>query len=70
MIFQTPAQRQRGVGRALIQRVVSEAAANSFLTLYLFTPSAEAFFSHLGWSIVEHARYRNADVTIIARQVA
>jgi hypothetical protein len=38
--------------------------------VYLFTPSAEAFFSHLGWSIVERTRYRNADVTIMSRQSA
>jgi GNAT superfamily N-acetyltransferase len=69
-VFVAPAHRGRGVGRALTQRVVSEAAVHGFLTLYLFTPSAEAFFSHLGWSIVERTRYRNADVTIMLRQSA
>ena len=39
---------RRGVARTLTQRAVSEAAAHGFLTLYLFTPSAEAFFFHLG----------------------
>jgi predicted N-acetyltransferase YhbS len=69
-VFVAPAQRQRGVGRALTQHVISEAAARGFPTLYLFTPSAESFFSHLGWSIVEHTRYRDADVTIMSHQVA
>jgi len=69
-VFVAPAQRQRGIGRALTQHVISEAAARGFPTLYLFTPSAEAFFSHLGWSIVERTRYRDADVTIMSRQIA
>jgi GNAT superfamily N-acetyltransferase len=69
-VFVAPAQRQRGIGRALIEHVISQAAARGFPALYLFTPSAEAFFSHLRWSIVEHTRYRGADVTIMSRQVA
>jgi GNAT superfamily N-acetyltransferase len=69
-VFVIPAERQRGVGRALTQHVISEAAARSFLTLYLFTPNAEAFFCHLNWSIVERTRYRGAHVTIMSHQAA
>ena len=69
-VFVSPAERQRGIGSALTQHVVSEAAARGFSTLYLFTPTAEAFFSRLGWSIVERTRYRDADVTIMSREVA
>jgi len=69
-VFVAPAQRQRGIGRALTQHAISEASARGFSTLYLFTPSAEAFFSHLAWSIVERTHYRDADVTIMLRQIA
>jgi predicted N-acetyltransferase YhbS len=69
-VFVAPGQRRRGIGRALTQHVVNEAGTHGFPTLYLFTPGAEAFFSHLGWSIVERTRYRNADVTFMSRQVA
>ena len=65
-VFVAPAQRRRGIGRALTQHVISEAAKRGFRTLYLFTPSAEAFFSHLGWSVVEQTRYRDTDVTIMS----
>jgi GNAT superfamily N-acetyltransferase len=68
-VFVAPAQRGRGIGRALAEHVVREAAALGFTTTYLFTPSAEAFFSHLGWSIVEHTHYRDAGVTIMSYQV-
>ena len=69
-VFVAPAQRQRVIGRALTQHVISEAAKRGFPTLYLFTPRAETFFSHLGWSIVERTRYRAAAVTIMSYQVA
>jgi N-acetylglutamate synthase-like GNAT family acetyltransferase len=69
-VFVAPVHRQHGVGRALTRHVIREAAARDFHTLYLFTPSAEAFFSHLGWSIVERTRYRDADVTLMSYQVA
>jgi N-acetylglutamate synthase-like GNAT family acetyltransferase len=64
-VFVAPAHRRRGIGRALAEHVIGEAARLGFPTVYLFTPSAEDFFSRLGWSIVEHTRYRSADVTIM-----
>ena len=69
-VFVAPTHRQNGVGRALTQHVIREAAVRGFHTLYLFTPNAEAFFSHLGWSMVERTRYRDADVTIMSHQLA
>jgi len=68
-VFVAPAQRRRGFGRALADHVVHEAGARGYSTVYLFTPSAQNFFSHLGWNIVEHTRYRDTDVTIMLRQV-
>ena len=65
-VFVAPEHRQRRVGRALVQHVVRDAAALGFGTVYLFTPSAAQFFSRLGWSVVEHTRYRDADVTIMS----
>jgi predicted N-acetyltransferase YhbS len=69
-VFVAPAQRQRGIGRALTQHVITEAAARGFATLYLFTPSAEAFFSHLGWSIIERTHHRDAEVTVMSHELA
>jgi N-acetylglutamate synthase-like GNAT family acetyltransferase len=65
-VFVAPAHRRCGIGRALAEHGVGEAARLGFTTVYLFTPSAEDFFSHLGWSIVEHTRYRDTDVTIMS----
>ncbi len=65
-VFVAPAHRGCGIGRALAEQVVHEAAARGYSTVYLFTPTAAPFFSHLGWSIVEHTRYRDTDVTIMS----
>ena len=65
-VFVAPAHRQRGIGSALTQHVIHTAETLGFPTVYLFTPSAEHFFSRLGWSIVEHTRYRETDVTIMS----
>ena len=65
-VFVAPAHRRRGIGRALTQHVIREAAVLGFPTVYLFTPSAELFFSRLGCSIVERTRYRDTDVTIMS----
>jgi predicted N-acetyltransferase YhbS len=65
-VFVDPAHRRRGIGRALAEHVVCEAGARGYSTVYLFTPNAQDFFSHFGWSIVEHTRYREVDVTIMS----
>ena len=65
-VFVAPAHRGRGIGRALAEHSVREAGARGYSTVYLFTPSAADFFSHLGWSIVEHTRYKGADVAIMS----
>jgi predicted N-acetyltransferase YhbS len=65
-VFVALAHRGRGIGSALAEHVVREAAARGYPTIYLFTPSAQDFFSRLGWRIVEHAPYRDTDVTIMS----
>jgi N-acetylglutamate synthase-like GNAT family acetyltransferase len=65
-VFVALAHRRCGVGSALAKHVVREAAVRGYSTVYLFTPSAQDFFSRLGWSIVEHTRYRGTDVTIMS----
>jgi GNAT superfamily N-acetyltransferase len=65
-VFVSPAHRRHGIGRALSEHVVREAVRRGFAKLYLYTPNAVDFYSRLGWSIVEQARYRDTDVTIMS----
>ena len=66
-VFVPPEQRCRGIGRALSEHVVQQAAAMGFAALYLYTPSAERFYARFGWHVLEHTYYRNTDVTLMSR---
>jgi len=61
-----PEHRRRGIGAALVERVIAEARMLGFPMLYLYTFSTEQYFSRLGWRFVERANYLGADVTIMS----
>jgi GNAT superfamily N-acetyltransferase len=65
-VFTAPEFRGRGIGSALSRHVVRHAAAIGFSRLYLYTPSAEGFYSRLGWSVVERTRYRDTAVSLMS----
>jgi GNAT superfamily N-acetyltransferase len=57
-VFVAPGHRRRGVGAALVERVVQEARALGIPRLYLYTTGSGALYFRLGWSVVEHTFYR------------
>lgn len=65
-VFVHPAERRHGIGRALVEHVMREAAARGFATAYLYTPNAQDFFSRLGWTILERTHYRDTEVTVMS----
>ena len=65
-VFVAPDQRGRGIGVALVRRVIEDATALGVRRLYLYTPSAENFYSRLDWSLVERTNYRGADVAVMS----
>ena len=64
-VFVDPNERGRGIGRALTLHVMREAGARGFPKLYLYTPSAEDFYTKLGWTVLERTRYCGIDVTVM-----
>jgi GNAT superfamily N-acetyltransferase len=58
-LYVAPVRRRHGVGSALVQRVVQEAARLNVQTLYLFTTSNEneMLYAKLGWSVRERVEY-------------
>src|SRR4051812_22104630 len=50
-----PVWRSRGVGRALVTRVISDAEARGLRALYLLTTSAERYFPSFGFETVERS---------------
>jgi N-acetylglutamate synthase-like GNAT family acetyltransferase len=69
-VFVAPDHRRCGIGAALVQRIIDEAKALGVQRLYLYTPSAEHFYSRLGWALVEHTSYRGANVTVMSYECA
>jgi GNAT superfamily N-acetyltransferase len=57
-VFVAPEHRRRGVGAALVERVVREALALGVARLYLYTPGSGTLYLRLGWSVVERTFYR------------
>ncbi len=64
-VFVAPEQRGRGVGSAVVRRVVEEARALDVKTLYLYTPDRESFYARMGWSIHERTEYMGVGVVIM-----
>ena len=55
-VFVAPAH--RGIGAALVERVVQEAQALGKPCLYLYTPGSGALYLRLGWWVAERTFYR------------
>jgi N-acetylglutamate synthase-like GNAT family acetyltransferase len=68
-VYVSPPYRSRGVGSALVHRVIKEAQELGVEALYLFTPDREGFYIRLGWSTVERAEYRGYTVSIMALEI-
>ncbi len=64
-IFVVPEARGGGIGRALVERAVVQAAGLGIETLYLFTAGQEAFYRRLGWSVRERVLYHGREGAIM-----
>ena len=56
-VFVAPAHRGRGVGAALVGRVIEEARVLGFPRLYLYTPGPGILYTRLGWMVRERTLY-------------
>jgi len=57
--------RGKGIAAALVQRVVSHAAAAGFPELFLFTPSKEHYYAKLGWQTLFREDYHGQRETVM-----
>jgi predicted N-acetyltransferase YhbS len=64
-VFVAPEHRCRGIGAALVRRVMAEAGRLSVPVLYLYTVHSEKFYASLGWSLQEHTTYRDQNIAIM-----
>lgn len=64
-VFVAPEHRRRGIGAALVRRIMAEAGRLSVAVLYLYTMHSEKFYASLGWSLQEHTTYRDQNIAIM-----
>ena len=64
-VFVAPEHRGQGIGAQLVRRIMGEAGALHVSILYLYTVHSEAFYSNLGWSLLEHCDYRKQKIAIM-----
>jgi GNAT superfamily N-acetyltransferase len=65
-VYVKPEARGRGVGSALVRRVIDEVAGLGVSRLYLFTESARGLYEQLGWHEIGAENFQGLDVTIMA----
>jgi GNAT superfamily N-acetyltransferase len=65
-VFVRPASRGRGIGRALVARVIADARALRVPTLYLYTTDAMAYYQALGWGACGNMTLDGADITVMS----
>jgi predicted N-acetyltransferase YhbS len=64
-VFVAPVHRHKGVGAALVRRVVAAAHEAGVAVLTLFTPDQEAFYQSLGWRTIARENFRGDEVTLM-----
>lgn len=65
-VFVAPEHRRKGIGAALVRRIMDEATSLQVSKLYLYTVDSTAFYASLGWSLAEKTRYREKEVSIMS----
>jgi GNAT superfamily N-acetyltransferase len=64
-VFVVPTHRGRGIGAALVDRVVTDARRLGFPGLYLFTTEAEGWYTPRGWRARERVVYAGQPAVIM-----
>jgi len=61
-------RRRQGIASKLVFRIIDEARQLGIGKLYLYTATAEAFFTHLGWALVERSVFHDAPIAVMSYQ--
>jgi GNAT superfamily N-acetyltransferase len=68
-VYVHPPYRRRGIGQALVKRVVAEARALGVPRLYLFTPDQEEWYAGMGWHVTERRLYMGKPAVIMTLEL-
>lgn len=69
-VYVKPEFRSKGFASVLIERIAQEARALRFAHLYLYTPSHELLYEHLGWSALERRSHQGTSIVVMSRRLA
>ena len=64
-VFVAQQYRRKGIGGALVRRIMTEAGKLNVPLLYLYTVHSEKFYAGLGWTLLERTAYREQQVVIM-----
>jgi N-acetylglutamate synthase-like GNAT family acetyltransferase len=68
-VFVAPQFRRRGIGAALCATVEEAARSRGTKTIYLFTLDKQAWYSQLGWTLLEPCVWHQRTADIMAKQL-
>ena len=68
-VFVAPERRGKGIGSALVRRIMQEAKRLKVPRLYLYTPDAERFYAREGWEVLERTPYKGKEVTVMVHDL-
>ena len=68
-VFVPEEHRRRGIGSALVRRIVEEAGALGYEKLYLFTMDQERLYAALGWKTFERAVYNEVEIVLMSYEL-
>ncbi|MFT4274223.1 MAG: GNAT family N-acetyltransferase [Pantoea sp.] len=64
-VITAPEHRGKGVGSALISRMITEARARNISALWLYTPDQQALYQRFGWQDVEQREVDSDRVSVM-----
>ena len=68
-VFVRPDFRGQGIGAALCATVEEAARSHGVKTIYLFTHNKQAWYSRLGWTLLEPCVWHGLPMTIMCKQL-
>jgi predicted N-acetyltransferase YhbS len=68
-VFVPPEHRKKGIASALVRTVEDAARRFGYSRLYLFTSSAPALYTGLGWRMLEQRDYRGEHIQVMDKSL-
>jgi GNAT superfamily N-acetyltransferase len=68
-VFVVPDRRGQRVGSALVEAVTELAQTLNISRLYLFTAGQQAFYAHLGWTVLRQVKHHGQPGVVMVKEL-